>query len=95
MLVSCNRSGLPTDSSLLSSVPADTRAVAVADLYACAREVGLRISSEGLLDATSSEADLSFVPRNVTEPIKALARRRHWVDLSHVAIFVIDLFFLS
>lgn len=87
MLVSCNRSGLPTDSSLLSSVPADTRAVAVADLYACAREVGLRISSEGLLDATSSEADLSFVPRNVTEPIKALARRRHWVDLSHVAIF--------
>lgn len=87
MMAACNRSDGTCDSSLLSSVPAGSRAVVVADLYACAEEAGLRISSDGFIGSGKDASELSLLPRRFSAPLMALASRRHMVDLSHVAVF--------
>lgn len=84
---SCSQHNEKTHSGLLDAVPASAGTVIVADLYECAAHIGLRISSEGLVSDDGENADLDALPRNISEPVALLARNRHSIDLSHVAIF--------
>lgn len=87
LLLSCSQRETAIDSSLLNAVPADAPAVVVADLYLCAADMGMRLTSEGLINSEGERANLKILPKQISDPLIALAQRRHAVDLSHVAAF--------